>query len=409
MSPWKPIASGAIAEECNRIINAIAGDINSLPNTGHDWGPALLLSYLARARDSAAHRAEAERRICAVFDAIEENKQPWFFGGFTGLAWLIVHTDAMFGRVVHSVYEDMDDALLTIVKGSVVPSHDLIVGAVGVGVYFLERLPSPKAIAGLSVLIDLLGRTGQQSDDGIAWFTPSWLVYEHQREFAPNGYYNLGVAHGIGGVVGLLAYAHGNGVSSRQSAALLRDAIRWLLRQRLEDGSFPPFLVPGSRPTRSRVAWCYGELGLSLVLLAAGEALEDTLIHDQAIDIGLMASARRQDTGVVDAGLCHGAAGNAHLFNRLYQATGLEEFLQASLFWLKMTLDMRMEGQGIGGYQAWGVIDYTKTNLGWVDDPWFLVGASGIALALLGAVSSVAPDWDIPLLCRLPPKRLVTR
>ena len=43
----------------------------------------------------------------------------------------------------------------------------------------------------------------------------------------------------------------------------------------------------------------------------------------EAVAIAERAAARAiEDSGVVDASVCHGSAGLAHIFNRLYQATG---------------------------------------------------------------------------------------
>jgi hypothetical protein len=43
-----------------------------------------------------------------------------------------------------------------------------------------------------------------------------------------------------------------------------------------------------------------------------------------------------------------------------------------------------------------------EEELGWVEDPDLLDGVTGIALALLSAVSLVEPNWDRLLLTRIP-------
>ena len=47
---------------------------------------------------------------------------------------------------------------------------------------------------------------------------------------------------------------------------------------------------------------------------------------------------------------CHGHAGRAHLFDRLYQASGDELFADTARYWLRQTLDLRRAGQGFGGF-----------------------------------------------------------
>jgi hypothetical protein len=85
------------------------------------------------------------------------------------------------------------------------------------------------------------------------------------------------------------------------------------------------------------------------------------------------------DSGAVDPGLRQGAAGTAHLCNRLFQGTGQEPFADAARAGFGSLLETRRRDEGIGGFQV---------------DPGFLNGAAGIGLALLAAISSVEPAWD---------------
>jgi hypothetical protein len=122
----------------------------------------------------------------------------------------------------------------------------------------------------------------------------------------------------------------------------------------------------------------------------------------QAGGIAWRASQRLpEQSGVVDAGLCHGAAGLGHLFNRLYQATAEPWLAEAARFWLARTLEMRQSGHGIGGYQAWSPGD--DGSLSWRAEPGLLTGAAGIALALLAAMTAIEPAWDRVLLVAIPP------
>jgi hypothetical protein len=95
---------------------------------------------------------------------------------------------------------------------------------------------------------------------------------------------------------------------------------------------------------------------------------------------------------VRDAGLCHGAAGLGHLFNRLYQATGHPELLVVARSWLERALAMRSLDRGVGGFVAWG--PDAQGELDWRNDPSLLNGAAGVALALLAATTPIEPAWD---------------
>ena len=52
---------------------------------------------------------------------------------------------------------------------------------------------------------------------------------------------------------------------------------------------------------------------------------------------------------MIDSGLCHGAAGVGHLFNRLYQASGDPALAEAARFWFDRALAQYQPGEGIGG------------------------------------------------------------
>ena len=99
--------------------------------------------------------------------------------------------------------------------------------------------------------------------------------------------------------------------------------------------------------------------------------------------------------------MCHGAAGLAHVFNRLFQATGDESFLMAARYWFERTLELRRPGEGIAGFSA-----YRPPNDGqeeyWDDQVGILEGAAGIALALLAATTEIEPEWDRMLLLSVP-------
>lgn len=99
---------------------------------------------------------------------------------------------------------------------------------------------------------------------------------------------------------------------------------------------------------------------------------------------------------IQDAGLCHGAAGNLHIFRRLHEYTGEPKFHQAALAWLEATLAYRCPDEGIGGYRMWGEVE--ESRQGWLNDASFLSGSGGVGLALLGAVTNVEPKWDRLLL-----------
>jgi lantibiotic biosynthesis protein len=203
------------------------------------------------------------------------------------------------------------------------------------------------------------------------------------------------------------------GIGMPRTRQLLDDTVCWLLAHQNDDtvnSAFDSVIsaneeVPLTRRRGCRLAWCYGDLGLSTALLGAALAVGNAGWARHALSIARRAAGRSfADSGVRDAGLCHGAAGNAHMFNRLYQATGDRVFLDAARVWLRRTLQFYRPDHGFGGYRAWTKPPESPEGA-WVHVPGLLMGTAGIGLALISALTPVEPLWDQVLLVTLPTGR----
>jgi hypothetical protein len=409
--PWQPLLDGALAERARESVEAIVGDLAASDCSlaggaslgGGMAGKAILHGYHARTegRDSA----NAECCLQEAIATMTATPAPAsLYGGLAGVGWALAHLQSGLPGL------DGEDDLTEI--DAVLREHldqlpwaeeyDLINGLVGFGVYALERLPQPAAVGCLERVIDRLGETAERLPEGTRWWTnPDWLPAESSAKY-PRGYYNLGLAHGVPGVIALLGCACATAVALEKARPLLDGAVRWLLAQDQPAG-FPYWVLPdGAEETAARLAWCYGDPGVATALLVAARFAREQAWERRAVAIARRAAARPPEhSGVVDAGLCHGAAGLGHLFNRLFQATGEPELGAAARFWFTRTLEMRRPGRGIGGYEAW--LGGDDGELTWVADTGLLTGAAGIALALLGATTAIEPAWDRMLLVAVPP------
>jgi hypothetical protein len=419
--PWNPLLEGPLAEQASRIVRDIA---EALPAAAMREGrptaslasglagQALFYAYLALSTaDEAAADHAAELVEQTADDLANTPMAPNLYSGFPGVAWAMEHLQ---GRLFESSGEDEgDDPILEIDAALLAPlsrtpwtgEYDLIGGLAGLGVYALERLPRPGAAAVLEQVVLRLAELSEEMPDGTAWYSPVDRIPEWQREFHPNGYYNLGVAHGLPGVVPILAGACAAGVAVERARPLLDSSVRWLLARRLGPESpscFAGSFYPDQPPSPTRLAWCYGDPGIAATLLAAARAVGEPEWERQALDIARAAAARFDtSTHVRDAGLCHGAAGLGHLFNRMFQETGEEELGRAARFWFEWTFGFRTEGEGVAGFRAYD--PNPDGEPGWRSDAGFLEGSTGVGLALLGAISTVEPAWDRVLLVSLPP------
>jgi hypothetical protein len=142
--------------------------------------------------------------------------------------------------------------------------------------------------------------------------------------------------------------------------------------------------------------------------MSAASLCEREVWFEESLALARGAAARRMDdAGVIDAMLCHGAAGNAHLFNRLYQASGDPALREAALYWYQVTFDYYAPDQAPSGFlfmtPAPPEPGATKTRLVPAEVYGFLEGITGVALALQAGIGSVEPNWDRLLLADVPP------
>lgn len=417
---WQPLLEGAAADETWAKIREIAEalrDPDRLPGkyrggaglAGGSSGIALFYAYLERADAGAVPGLEdliatyVDRSIEALGS---QPMSPPLYAGFTGIAWMVDHLEGLFPEDEDGDEDgdetEIDQGVRLYLERQPWHDHyDLIGGLAGYAVYALEGLPRPGARRCLELVVDHFEKLAVDAEPARTWFTGPELLPPHQRETCPDGYYNLGVAHGMPAVLAVLAYAAAAGVKTETARALVEDGVTWLLAQELEPGRggcFASWMAPGLEPNASRLAWCYGDLGLATTLLAVARSMGRDDWAAEARRIAHVAAERPEaQSGVRDAGLCHGAAGLAHLFHRLFRATGDAKLEQAARFWFAKTLAMAEHKTGIAGYLAelpTGDLKGTSPQ----PDPGFLTGAAGIALALLGAVSDVEPGWDRILL-----------
>ncbi len=411
---WTPILEDSSRFQALDVIDSIAKSlckraVKEASLAGGTAGLALLYAYLAQARSGRDDQEVSAKLLEKASDAMAAQRMgPSFFGGFTGIAWAVAYLEK---RLLDSEREDaceaIDEALeIYLSRPSWRGDYDLVSGLVGYGVYALERLPQNSAVHCLKLVVSRLEEIAEHTKSGVTWPTAPELLPDSTRKDFPLGYYNLGLAHGVPGVVAFLGHVcatHDNrlGAIRVKARLLLEGAVSWLLAQQPADQTqpFPCHIAPDMPSIPARVGWCYGDLGIAVALLGAARCVSKRSWEREALLIGRRVAARpAEQSGVVDCGLCHGAAGVGHLFNRLFQATGEKCFSTAARFWFKRLFEMRRPKQGIAGFVAFMPNPGRPNDKQWIAMPGILEGAAGIALALLAAATPIEPEWDRMLL-----------
>ena len=353
-------------------------------------GLAVFYHYLAMAWPGAGWAAERDACLEAAAARLAlEAPWPGLFSGLPGLAWATTH---MHGTSTGpDPCEDIDEAVLRFLSR---PRRDrpfdLIQGVVGLGVYGLERLRYPSGPAIVRAALARLHEGKEDLPEGCAWRTGPALLTASQRGRWPDGLFDLGLAHGVPGVIAFLGKAWARGIGRDLALPMLEGAMAWMLARRLPPGGACAFRAqqgpgpPAPDPAPSRMAWCYGDLGVGMALLSAARDLGRPDWEDAAVEVLEGAALRpREASGCVDGFLCHGSAGNAHLFGRAFAATRKPCFQAQAEQWL-----------------AWNVGNSRRDGPDRTDPPGLMDGAAGIGLALLSALGAGGP-WDRVLLTDL--------
>jgi hypothetical protein len=383
---WRPLAG---EDERARILAAVRRTAREVARLVDAPGPdaqlgrgdpgfALLLAYLAAEGDEWAIEPSfgfLERGLEAL--AAGQRLPTALFDGWLGVAWVTEHL-----RIALAIEDDINDDVAPALAQMLERRGagfgiELAGGLAGIAVFAAER-GDDDSRAVLEQVTACLERKAIENGGERTWWVEPQFVPASNRSRYPDGLFDLGVAHGVPGVLVALARCHMQGVPG--AAELCRGGVRWLLAQELPDGSgsaFPGMFAAGELPQASRLAWCYGDAGIAASLAATAQALGDGALLEKARLIGRRAALRAPHaTGVDDASLCHGSAGLGLIFQRLWNATGDDAFAGAARFWLGDALT-RLEREPV-----------------WTHGPALLTGKTGVALALLAAASEQEPGWD---------------
>jgi hypothetical protein len=355
-------------------------------------GLALFHAAYAQSGGSDAHAERALALSESLVGALEDDARsigPELFGGTSGV-----------GTVLHEICQldgdflaPLDDSLLVATaKGPFALGYDMISGLAGIGLYAIRRRESDGGKQMLGQVVERLLELSTATPDGIAWpWDHAWTPAQFRKR-AARAYIDVGVAHGVGGILPVLAAA----------CAILPDAVvarsaydgarNWLLSQQmgLASSTYPDIVAPREPIRPGRHAWCYGDVGLAGVLHAAAQWADDAPLADHARRVAERALGLPfVDAGFRDAGLCHGTAGVAHLYHRLFRATGTAAFADYAARLFDATLEMRRPGEGVAGYAP------HRSEACAVDESdGFLEGAAGIGLAQLAALGEAGTSWD---------------
>jgi len=365
---------------------------------GGKIGISLFFMYYAKYVDNQEPYDYAMELLLSVFDDINHNGYNFHThaSGLAGIGTIVeilaqedfinANTEDLLGSLDEYLYQLMIAELKK-------ENYDFLHGATGLALYFYKRESCKNRTKYLLNFGDELEKISYKDENGIRW--QSVLSKEENTKG-----YNLSLSHGLASIIAFLRKLYKAGIAKNKVSDLLNGSVKYLLSQQQDalrrKSNFPNWVSNQEPSVASRLAWCYGDLGIGIALWLTGKNANNSKWQNKALEILLHTTQRKdlQENFVLDAGLCHGTAGIAHIYNRMYNYTQRDEFKQAALYWFDQTLKMAKFEDGLAGYKTWRSIEYG----GWQNDYGLLTGIAGIGLALISAVSDIEPAWDECLL-----------
>ena len=351
-------------------------------------GIILFLFYYSQYTKEKKYRKLAEElseeMLCKIFNNI-----PTYSSGLAGILYLFIYLhEHKFIDINIEEYSKEITAFLNkniddYIKNN---KYDFMHGALGIGLYFLKANKSPKSIY---TLIDYLYHSAEKDKEQKIFKWESIIDYKK----GISGY-NISLSHGLSSIIIFLCRSIDYGFHSEKAILTLTGAINYILSQEYKEKDglslFPSQSTENETEKKySRLAWCYGDLGIGISLLYAGITTQNREWENKGMYILERSTFRTSlsKNSVIDAGICHGSAGISMIYNRLYINTHKECFHMAYNYWINITLQMSHFQDGLAGYKSF----YPQ---GWLQDYSLLTGISGIGLVLLSNLYQDRQEWD---------------
>lgn len=356
-----------------------------------EFGQLLFLLYYSKFSKNNGHVLLTDNYAEQLMQQfVEREKMHTFCSGFSGILYLFefLRKNQIINLDAGNVQPFLDNYIVSKMRWDMRNRHfDFMHCALGVGLYFLKRKTNPEYI---QQLIDFLYHTAEKDASNRIFKWESVVDYEKKL---PG--YNLALSHGISSIIIFLSRVVKSGMYNEKISETLTGAVNYVISQQKnfsELGYFFPSFVFKNLPnpaSKSRLAWCYGDLGPGVALWQAGIALKNTEWQEKALEILLQSTQRRafNETFTSDAGICHGSAGIVMIFRRMFFETKRSEFNDAVNYWIKQTLNFSRFEDGLAGYK-------TMEKEGWKCDYSLLSGITGIGLVLLSYLVDDEQDWD---------------
>lgn len=307
------------------------------------------------------------------------------------------------GTRYQKAQHNLDELLLPILEQAIdeiqqdtsplrVHRYDALEGIAGIAALLASRTDKSGFII-LKKIIDELTERIAAGIDQVGGFHIGHLEQPSARHalMHPQGSTDIGLAHGVSGVLAALSIAASAGFEHPSLDRSIRELASWIIGQAqptLWGPVWPQYVTPTvDESGAARFAWCYGTPGIAAALRLAANATGETTYFDWGVrGLQAVAHAPLEEVGINSATFCHGAAGLLQIVKR-FQHESLSELEQR----LRILISHYHEP-----LTPYGISDLEADEDGqmmFVPQPGILNGAAGVALALMDTPTQ-GVTWD---------------
>ncbi|WP_288359760.1 lanthionine synthetase C family protein [uncultured Bacteroides sp.] len=354
-----------------------------------DFGILLFLFYYARYSKKQSISTLVEKYAKELLTILPRRINSFTFcSGLSGILCLFEFLrNRQFIDIDISAYKAEFELYITneMKKDFSIGNYDFMHGAIGGGTYFLNQHSN---IQPINDTIDFLYNTAEKEDTYTLFKWQSVIDSRTQTKG-----YNIALSHGISSIIIFLSNVIKSGIENEKIRLMLKGSINYVLSQQVNAIKygcyFPSHSLEQSNSLKSRLAWCYGDLGIAMSLWQASRLLTDSELQKFTLEVLIQSTHRISypENIVNDAGICHGSAGIAMIYNRMYIDTKMSLFKDARNFWLARTLNYSCHNDGLAGYKT----VYGKEL---IKDYSLLTGISGVGLVFISYLMNDEQDWD---------------
>lgn len=386
--------------------------------------PSLLLLFTSLKNEDQNSEAISHQYILKIKEALEKNGCDDFslFSGISGICFALEQASCS-GTRYQPMIKKLDTYLLENIKRvylepinynisqnqpTFVNSYDSIQGVCGIGRYALEVVHKPHfselTQAILKALVSLSRPLKFESK-----IIPGWYVLPsdpmNRDEDSLKGNFNLGLAHGVTGILAFLSIAMIRGFEVEGQREAINQIAAWICQHSIQGNENVqwPYQVTWEEEVEkikrikepSRDAWCYGVPGIARTLFLAGKALGNQELKNYAIKaLKGVFSRKPEEWGLPGPNLCHGIAGLLLITHFMAKEEGGTE-LTANVEELEKILLSFYEHDSLFGFKD---IEPCKSGgIAPINKVGFLEGSVGVLLTLK-ALYNPESQFHLPLM-----------